>query len=549
MRLIVTTCLFIALNPLSLRAQTPIPVGDEFEVRSYSNLSRHHSDVGPDGEGGFVVVWYSEVNQGHSVDIYDIEGRRFNPDGETLGEVFRINAYTTSGQFDPSVSSNGGDGFVVVWESYGSYETDSTGMSIQGQVFGGDGSAIGDQFQVNTHTSGDQYLPKVSPASSGGFVVVWRGDNGAQYDSTRKILGQRFSSTGDQVGEQFQADSFDGTHAYGEVALIPQTGFIVVWNTNGSTSGTDRLGRSIQAQRYGLDGSKVGEQFQINSFTSFTQAQPSVSPVGNSGFVVTWRSDGSWGTDSSYWSIQGQVFSADGSAKGNQFQVNSYTTGDQYDPMVRPDGAGGFIVVWTNERRYNPHPPGGGPSRVHGQRYTSAGFALGTQFEVSDLTDSGEKYPAIGLDGGGGFVVSWDRFGGIAARRFLGDNPSEGPFLCVEDAQTLCLQDNRFEVTVEWRDFLDYTGPGKVVPGNSADSGLFWFFNEANWEMLVKVLDGCSLNDRFWVFSAATTDVEYTLKVRDSWTGHTALYFNELGTASPAITDTSAFGSCQVDSL
>ena len=117
---------------------------------------------------------------------------------------------------------------------------------------------------------------------------------------------------------------------------------------------------------------------------------------------------------------------------------------------------------------------------------------------------------------------------------------------CVASDSVMCLGNGRFRVEVDWRDFQNRTGSGNVVPFGSQDSGLFWFFQESNWEMLVKVLDGCSQNGHFWVFGAATTNVEYTLKVTDTETGLTRSYFNPLGTSAPAITDTSAL-SCDGD--
>jgi hypothetical protein len=76
------------------------------------------------------------------------------------------------------------------------------------------------------------------------------------------------------------------------------------------------------------------------------------------------------------------------------------------------------------------------------------------------------------------------------------------------------------------------------------DSGLFWFFSESNLEMLVKVLDGCGVNDRYWVFAAATTDVEYDLTVKDAETGAQKSWHNALGVSSPAITDAGALAVC-----
>jgi len=114
---------------------------------------------------------------------------------------------------------------------------------------------------------------------------------------------------------------------------------------------------------------------------------------------------------------------------------------------------------------------------------------------------------------------------------------------CTTDT-LLCLNQDRFTVEVDWRDFEGNTGSGRVVPFGSADSGLFWFFDEDNWEMLVKVLNGCGVNNKYWVFSAATTNVEYTLRVTDTATGMFKSYYNPLGTSAPAITDAEAFATC-----
>ena len=112
---------------------------------------------------------------------------------------------------------------------------------------------------------------------------------------------------------------------------------------------------------------------------------------------------------------------------------------------------------------------------------------------------------------------------------------------CVPGPAVLCLGDGRFRLDVTWRDFSTRTGTGTAVP-LSEESGLFWFFAASNLEMLVKVLDGCSITGHHWVFAAATTNVEYILTVTDTTTGAKAVYRNPLGRASPAITDTMALG-------
>jgi hypothetical protein len=109
----------------------------------------------------------------------------------------------------------------------------------------------------------------------------------------------------------------------------------------------------------------------------------------------------------------------------------------------------------------------------------------------------------------------------------------------------LCLTPNRFTVQAKW--WLlgsDTRGNATVVPGSSSSSGLFWFFGADNWEVLVKVLNGCGVNSRYWVYSAATTDVHYSLIVTDVKSGQTKRYFNYSGTPAPAITDSDAFATC-----
>ena len=78
----------------------------------------------------------------------------------------------------------------------------------------------------------------------------------------------------------------------------------------------------------------------------------------------------------------------------------------------------------------------------------------------------------------------------------------------------------------------------------TVDSGIFYFFNADNWELLLKILDGCSFTGNYWVFFAATTNVEFTITVTDIQAGAEKTYFNALGNPANAVTDTSAFATC-----
>lgn len=116
---------------------------------------------------------------------------------------------------------------------------------------------------------------------------------------------------------------------------------------------------------------------------------------------------------------------------------------------------------------------------------------------------------------------------------------------CVPNDAILCLNDGRFKVEAEWKDFFQNSGEGRVLPGGTDDQGAFWFFNPSDMGVLVKVLDHCSDPfSSFWVFASATTNVEYTVTVTDTQTGVFKEYTNPLGAPAEAITDTQAFATC-----
>jgi hypothetical protein len=114
---------------------------------------------------------------------------------------------------------------------------------------------------------------------------------------------------------------------------------------------------------------------------------------------------------------------------------------------------------------------------------------------------------------------------------------------CVASATVVCLNGSRFSVKVDWKRPGGESGQGQAIK-YTENSGLFWFFGSDNIELLVKVLTGCPLSNTYWVFSAATTNVEYTLTVTDTKTGKVKTYFNPQGVSAAAITDTNAFATC-----
>lgn len=115
---------------------------------------------------------------------------------------------------------------------------------------------------------------------------------------------------------------------------------------------------------------------------------------------------------------------------------------------------------------------------------------------------------------------------------------------CSPDDSYVRLQGARFRASVTWRTADGQAGVGHLVPGASADSANFWYFAPDIWELQLKVVDGCEFNDFFWVYGAASTDVEFTVRVEDLETGALWTHTNPQGVRAGAITDSTAFPVC-----
>ncbi len=119
--------------------------------------------------------------------------------------------------------------------------------------------------------------------------------------------------------------------------------------------------------------------------------------------------------------------------------------------------------------------------------------------------------------------------------------PGAGP--CGGSPTSVLLNGGRFRVNVDWSAVPDYPDarPACVSDLRTDATGIFYFLDPNNLELVIKVLDGCSFNDRYWVFFAGVTDVELTVAVTDTQTGETRQYFNTQGHPADAVTNTSAF--------
>jgi hypothetical protein len=327
--------------------------GGELQVNTYTTGEQRAPAVASTGDGGFVVVWHANDQDGSG---YGVFARRYDGTGAAQGAEFLVNSYTTVNQAVPAVGGTA-SGFVVVWTSDAGQ--DGSSLGIFGQRYDATGSAQGGEFQINSFTTAEQLFPAVAVAGDGGFLVAWQsgGPDGSGYG----ISAQRYAAGGGPQGGELQVNTYTtGDQRAPALAALEGGGFVVAWQSNGS----DGSGYGVAGRRYAADGTAVGAEFQLSTYATGDQRAPVVAALEGAGFVATWQSDGQ---DGSGTGVFGRRYAATGEPEGGEFQVSSHTTANQSRPGVAPLRDGGFVAVWEGYGAQD-----GSSSGIFGQRYATA---------------------------------------------------------------------------------------------------------------------------------------------------------------------------------
>ena len=370
-----------------------------------------------DCEGGSCGNGIIEADEGCD----DGNGTQWDGCNQCSISEFQVNTYTIRNQWLPAVAMAPDGHFVVVWQSY---RQDGAGSGVYAQLYTADGSPAGAEFRVNTHTVHNQTNPKVAMASDGRFVVVWASDGG-QDGSGSGIYAQRYAADGNRVGNEFLVNTYTANdQTIGDVAMAPDGYFVVVWTSDGSQDGA---GSGVYAQRYTPDGNRVGSEFLVNTATDGNQRSPALAMASDRRFVVVWTSDGS--QDGSYEGIFGQMYDASGIPAGGEFLVNTATDGNQRSPDVAMAPDGHFVVVWLH---YG--------NSIRGQYYEADGSRTGVKFTVASNTM--DQTPSVMMGQDAHFVMVWPSSNGcqngndndlssVCIRRYMADGNPVGDELQV----------------------------------------------------------------------------------------------------------------------
>ena len=310
------------------------PVGGEFKVNTNSTGFQYRSSAAMNAAGHFVVTWSGDVQD---VGDFDVYGQRYNREGVALGSEFQVNTNTASFQGLSSVAINEAGNFVLTWVSV---NQDGSQGGIYAQRYSNDGNAVGSEFQVNTHTQGNQNVPVIGMDSDGNFVVIWMSEDG--------LYGQRYNSEGVAVDGEFPITT-NRSPMLPSMAMHSDGNFVVTWAVP-----RDRNQFDVYAQRYSSDGNAVGNRFRVNTYLTYTQSIPTIGMDSDGNFTIAWAREDPIDGDSN--GIYGQRYHSDGSKLGREFLISSRRDPDIRDwddkqwPHMAMNRAGDFVVAWERKQ-------------------------------------------------------------------------------------------------------------------------------------------------------------------------------------------------------
>jgi hypothetical protein len=315
------------------------PVGGEFPVNTTATGEQMIPAVAVSTGGGFMVAWQAEVTVGT-----EIAARRFNAVGSPMGTEFVVNSSTSGNQTAPRVAVDGNGRYIVVWQG-----RDASGPGVFARVYGADGIPLGEEFVVNTTTTGSQGAPDVAGFPSGGFLVVWE-SYGQDVVFTDAVIGRRFASNGSPLGGEILVnESMAGDQSLPAAAVASNGRFLVAWEDR---NGLDGAFGSIRGRWFDSSGSPITGELQINLYTAGDQGRLAVAAEPNGRAVVVW--EGRAGQDGSETGVFARSLYDDGSFASTEIQLNTYTSDSQDEPAVACSRAGSFLGVWRSEGQDGP---------------------------------------------------------------------------------------------------------------------------------------------------------------------------------------------------
>jgi hypothetical protein len=277
------------------------------------------------------------------------------------------------GPSPPAVAGFRGTQFVAVWP-------DGDG-NIKGQMLSTAGKKAGDEFRVSFPgpPQTKRRLPVVAETAAG-FVVAWN----EQAPGGVPQLKLRTFDADTLSGPEIQVSSAEVEPLIRPaLARLKDGGFVVAW--------ADKRGdERIRAQRFGIDGEKVGLEFRANTLAGLHRV-PMVAGLANGTIAIGWRA-----RLQPALSLHLQLFDGGRPVGGEQ------TTGIEItEAAMAPLDSGRFVVVHVR-------------SAGDGEPGSETTVAQASVFEAGGAF-SGRRFPATA----GRILSSWPAVVPLSGERFV----------------------------------------------------------------------------------------------------------------------------------
>ena len=203
------------------------PNGTAVHVNSVENdfLLGHHTDIGSDAEGNFVVVWTNTEGVG------SVCCRLYDRDGNPKTGIFDIASGVVNGAYytNPTVDMSSDGRFVVAYEYLPS--TSSSNFELRMRTFSA--AAVGSaEMSVPTTALENGFTVDAAMRDDGSFALSWTRNIGAVGSPFHQVWTARFSADGTLQGEVSRAGDLDTRDSFSRVAISPSGTFAVVWTGN-----------------------------------------------------------------------------------------------------------------------------------------------------------------------------------------------------------------------------------------------------------------------------------------------------------------------------
>lgn len=301
-----------------------------FRVNQRSEGDQENAQILQMGDGGAIVVW-----QGGIKGRQTIMGRVIKADGRFAGDEFAISAEGLDHR-EPSVAINSSGSILVTWTADG---VDGDLAAVQSRLLSPSGEPVAQVLQLNQFTPFHQRSSGVTALPDGSFVAVWISEQ-QRGQNTVDVFARRLQPNGIPSGEEFLVNSGAKPCATPSVAAFPNGGYVVAWAEHDHTAPGavwDVASRNYQ------NGNPTTAPLTLNQRRIGFQGFPKIAVVGDEALVV-FRSQGGDGYGES---VVGRWVDSKGKTIGEEFVVNSQTSGDQITPNVASDGQGRVVAVWS----------------------------------------------------------------------------------------------------------------------------------------------------------------------------------------------------------